>query len=31
MIGEDGYSVHVPLHRIREVYKDGSLIWQRPD
>jgi len=24
-------SVHdVPLHRIREVYRDGELIWQRP-
>lgn len=24
-------SVHdVPLHRIREIYRDGELIWQRP-
>ena len=28
---EDDGSVHeVPLHRIREVYRNGELIWQRP-
>jgi len=26
---EDGEMHSVPLHRIREVYKDGVLIWQR--
>ena len=25
-------SVHsVPYHRVREVYRDGELIWQRPE
>jgi uncharacterized protein (UPF0248 family) len=22
---------HIPLHRVRTVYKDGIAIWQRPD
>lgn len=22
---------NIPLHRVREVYKNGSLIWRRPD
>jgi len=26
---EDGISHSVPLHRVREVYKDGELIWKR--
>jgi hypothetical protein len=21
---------HIPLHRVRAVYKDGVVIWQRP-
>ena len=25
----EGESYMVPFHRIREVYKDGALIWQR--
>jgi uncharacterized protein (UPF0248 family) len=25
----DGQTVTVPLHRVREVYKDGTLIWKR--
>ena len=30
-IEADG-SVHsVPYHRVREVYRDGELIWQRPE
>lgn len=30
-IEADG-SVHsVPYHRVREVYRDGALIWQRPE
>jgi len=28
--GEDGLLHTVPLHRIREVFRDGLLIWQRP-
>lgn len=27
---EDGVVRHIPLHRIRTVYKDGAVIWQRP-
>jgi uncharacterized protein (UPF0248 family) len=26
---EDGSVVHIPLHRVRTVYKDGNVIWQR--
>jgi uncharacterized protein (UPF0248 family) len=26
----DGSIHEVPLHRIREVYRDGELIWRRP-
>jgi uncharacterized protein (UPF0248 family) len=29
---EDGVGHCIPLHRVREVYKDGELIWKRdPD
>jgi len=28
-IDSDGVSHHVPLHRVREVFKNGVLIWQR--
>ena len=27
---EDDIVHHVPLHRVRTVYKDGVVIWQRP-
>jgi uncharacterized protein (UPF0248 family) len=27
---DDGHVVHVPLHRVRTMYKDGAIIWQRP-
>lgn len=27
---EDGVVAHIPLHRVRAVYKDGVVIWQRP-
>ena len=26
---EDGEVLSIPLHRVREVYRDGSLIWKR--
>lgn len=26
---DDGQTLTVPLHRVREVYKDGILIWKR--
>jgi uncharacterized protein (UPF0248 family) len=29
VIDEDGEIHTVPLHRVRRVYKDGKLIWQR--
>jgi len=29
--GEEGEWVSIPLHRIRRVYRDGVLIWSRPD
>lgn len=27
---EDGSARMVPLHRVRAVWRDGALIWQRP-
>jgi uncharacterized protein (UPF0248 family) len=27
---EDGALRRIPLHRVRTVYKDGVVIWQRP-
>jgi uncharacterized protein (UPF0248 family) len=27
---EEGETRSIPLHRIREVYRDGALIWSRP-
>lgn len=27
---DSGEEMVIPFHRIREVYRDGSLIWQRP-
>jgi uncharacterized protein (UPF0248 family) len=26
---EDEVVAHIPLHRVRAVYKDGAVIWQR--
>jgi uncharacterized protein (UPF0248 family) len=26
---ENGHVAHIPLHRVRTVYKDGVVIWQR--
>lgn len=28
--GDDGHAHMVPLHRVRQVWRDGALIWQRP-
>lgn len=28
--GEDGLIRQIPFHRVRTVYKDGVVIWQRP-
>lgn len=30
VVGSDGHPHMVPLHRVREVWRDGALIWQRP-
>jgi uncharacterized protein (UPF0248 family) len=27
---DDGVQRHIPLHRVRVVYKNGAVIWQRP-
>jgi uncharacterized protein (UPF0248 family) len=27
---DDGVRRQIPLHRVRTVYKDGAVIWQRP-
>jgi len=30
LVDAEGRIQRVPLHRVREVYKDGQRIWQRP-
>ena len=30
-VNEDERAVSIPLHRIRKVYRNGELIWNRPD
>ena len=30
LLDECGRSRRIPFHRVREVYKDGQRIWQRP-
>lgn len=30
LLDESGVERHIPLHRVREVYENGTLIWQRP-
>jgi uncharacterized protein (UPF0248 family) len=27
---QDGIAHHIPMHRVRAVYKDGATIWRRP-
>ena len=29
VLDDDGIGHSIPLHRVREVYKDGELIWKR--
>ena len=29
VVGEDGTVRSIPLHRVREVYRNGELIWHR--
>ena len=30
LMDEEGVYQRIPLHRIREVFRNGALIWQRP-
>jgi uncharacterized protein (UPF0248 family) len=30
LLDRDDQQVSIPLHRIRQVYRDGALIWSRP-
>ncbi len=30
LIDEAGAAHHIPLHRVRSVYRNAELIWQRP-
>ena len=30
LMDEEGVYQRIPLHRVREVYRNGALIWQRP-
>lgn len=30
VVDEDGVTRAIPLHRVREVWRDGTLIWRRP-
>jgi len=30
LINSEGECLSIPLHRVRQVYKDGALIWERP-
>ena len=29
LLHPNGHMIQIPFHRIREVYKDGELIWER--
>lgn len=30
LLDEEGVYQRIPLHRVREVFRNGTLIWQRP-
>ena len=30
LMDDEGVYQRIPLHRVREVYRNGKLIWQRP-
>ena len=30
LMDEEGVYQRIPLHRVREVFRNGALIWQRP-
>lgn len=29
VLGDDGICRHIPFHRVRQVFKNGDLIWSR--
>jgi uncharacterized protein (UPF0248 family) len=31
LVDEEGRTVSIPLHRVRQVFRDGELIWSRED
>lgn len=31
IVDDEGAARHIPLHRVRRVYRDGLIVWQRPD
>ena len=31
LFDQEGQPISIPLHRIRRVYKDGELVWSRPE
>jgi len=31
IVDVEGLTRHIPLHRVRMVYKDGAVIWARPE
>lgn len=31
LMDKEGVYQRIPLHRVREVYRNGNLIWQRPE
>ena len=31
LVDREGQLISVPLHRIRRLYRDGELIWSRPE
>jgi uncharacterized protein (UPF0248 family) len=31
VLDDSGQARRIPFHRVREVYRDGRLIWRRPD
>lgn len=31
ILDPEGLTRHIPLHRVRTVYKDGAVIWARPE
>jgi uncharacterized protein (UPF0248 family) len=30
-VDAEGLTRHIPLHRVRTVYKNGAVVWARPE